>query len=85
MSDETLCGTVKALYQLNLSYPANVSLIAISNGFIPTLFNPVVDYVETSGHHLGTLAFARMKNLMENKNNRKESFLNCPYFKGGSL
>ena len=85
MSDETLCGSMKALQQLHLQFPNQVSLICLSNGFIPTLFNPVVDYVETSGSRLGALAFARMKALMLNKADHQESFLSCPYFKGGSL
>ncbi|TAD86776.1 MAG: LacI family transcriptional regulator [Bacteroidetes bacterium] len=85
MSDETLCGCIKALQQLNLQYPNQVSLICLSNGFIPTLFHPMVDYVETSGSRLGVLAFARMKSLLVNKADQQESFLSCPYFKGGSL
>ncbi len=60
MSDEILIGTAKALQEMNLSYPDNISLIAISNGFIPKLFYPEITYVETSGDKLGKLAFTQM-------------------------
>jgi LacI family transcriptional regulator len=60
MSDEILIGVMKATYDLNLKIPQDVSILAISNGFIPGLFNPSINYVETSGYKLGKLAMKRM-------------------------
>ncbi len=60
MSDEILIGVMKALYKSNMRIPDEVSVLAISNGFIPELFNPVVSYVETNGFELGKLAMKRL-------------------------
>ena len=60
MSDEILIGATKALQEMTVAYPDKISLIAISNGFIPKLFYPEITYVETSGNKLGKLAFKQM-------------------------
>lgn len=57
MSDEILTGTMKAMQSLKLKIPADISLLAISNGFIPALFDPPITYVETSGNLLGKKSF----------------------------
>jgi LacI family transcriptional regulator len=60
MSDEILIGTMKALQQLKLQWPTDVSVIAMSNGYSPLLYYPEISYVETSGYKLGKLAYSRM-------------------------
>lgn len=60
MSDEILTGTMKAVQRNKLIVPDEIGIIAISNGFIPTLYFPEITYVETSGHKLGKLAFSSM-------------------------
>ena len=60
MSDEILTGVMQATYDLGLKIPQDVSVQAISNGFIPGLFNPSITYIETSGYKLGKLAMKRM-------------------------
>ena len=60
MSDEILVGVMKALYQLKIRIPDEVSVSAISNGFLPAIFNPAITHVETSGYELGKLAIQRM-------------------------
>lgn len=60
MSDETLVGVMKALYQLKVQIPGEVSVSAISNGFLPTIFNPTVTHVETSGYELGKITVQRL-------------------------
>ena len=64
ISDEILVGVMKALYKLNSSIPSPVAVLAISNGFLPPLFNPSVTYIETSGYALGELAMQRMMDLL---------------------
>lgn len=60
MSDEILTGAMKAVQRAALKIPADISVIAISNGFIPKLYYPEITYVETSGYKLGKLAFSSM-------------------------
>jgi LacI family transcriptional regulator len=64
MSDEILVGVMKALYQSNLRIPEDVSVLAISNGFLPEIFNPAITYVETSGYELGKLVMKRMMDYL---------------------
>ena len=64
MSDEILIGVMKALYKTNLRIPDDVSILAISNGFLPEVFNPAITYVETSGYELGKLVMKRMMDCL---------------------
>jgi LacI family transcriptional regulator len=85
MSDETLCGIIRTLNKLGLKFPTDVSLLTISNGFLPRLFSPEVSYIETNGKKLGVLTFERMKEIMDGKKFVRENFLECGYYEGGSL
>jgi len=85
MSDEILIGVIKAVQEMNLSYPDALSLIAISNGFIPKLFSPEITYVETSGNKLGKLAFTQMMNRIAGDNNETESSVEAVLVEGGSI
>ncbi|HSK11865.1 MAG TPA: LacI family DNA-binding transcriptional regulator, partial [Phnomibacter sp.] len=38
MSDQILCGAMRALYKLGTRIPAQVAIIALSNGFMPRFF-----------------------------------------------
>jgi LacI family transcriptional regulator len=86
MSDEILIGVMKAIQKLNLNIPNDISVIAISNGFIPTLFYPSITYVETSGYQLGKLAFKQMMEcLSESSDTKLEITVESKLVKGGSL
>ena len=67
MGDMNLIGAMKAIQELKLSIPNEIGVIAISNGFIPTLFNPEITFIETSGYRLGKTAFTQMKMRMRNE------------------
>lgn len=69
MSDEILIGVMQATYDLNLKIPQDISILAISNGFIPGLFNPAINYVETSGYKLGKLSMKRMSDHLNGQTN----------------
>ncbi|MBL7748844.1 MAG: LacI family DNA-binding transcriptional regulator [Chitinophagaceae bacterium] len=85
MSDEILIGVMKSLKQSKLKIPEDVSVLAISNGFIPGLFNPEVTYIETSGYELGKLAIKRMLENMEGKTPPRSIILPSRLVEGGSL
>jgi LacI family transcriptional regulator len=86
MSDEILIGVMKAIQKIKLNIPTDVSVIAISNGFIPTLFYPQITYVETSGYQLGKLAFKQMMaSLADNGVLVSETTVDSKLVKGGSL
>jgi len=85
MGDLILIGVMRAIHELNLKVPEDVAVIGISNGFIPTMFNPAVTYVETSGYKLGKLAFQQMQARL---NGQKVSEIVCVesmLVKGASL
>ncbi|PVD52998.1 hypothetical protein DC498_06425 [Terrimonas sp.] len=60
MTDEILTGVMRAIQKKQLKIPDDISVIAISNGYIPTLYYPSITYIETSGKKLGKLAFESM-------------------------
>jgi LacI family transcriptional regulator len=64
MSDEILIGVMKALYKLDVDIPKEVSVLAISTGFLPQLYKPRITYVETSGYELGKLAMKSMTDYL---------------------
>ena len=85
MSDEILIGVMKALKNSNLNIPDDISILTMSNGFIPGLYNPEISYIETSGYELGRLAMKRMLENMEDKTPPKSIMLPSQLVQGGSL
>ncbi|MBS1597276.1 MAG: LacI family DNA-binding transcriptional regulator [Bacteroidetes bacterium] len=85
MSDEILTGVMKAINKKNLKIPDKVSIITISNGFMPTLYFPQITYVETSGYKLGKLAFSRMISCLNGGSFKQEVFANAVLIEGGSI
>jgi LacI family transcriptional regulator len=85
MSDEILIGVMKTLNRSGLKIPKDISVLAISNGFIPGLFYPEITYVETSGYELGKLSIKRMLELMEEKSPAMSIILPSRLVEGGSL
>lgn len=85
MSDEILAGAHKAIERADLAIPADISLIAISNGYIPKLYFPEITYVETSGYKLGKLAFNALIECLEHETSPKELTIEALLVEGGSL
>ena len=85
MGDMILIGVMHAVHQLNLKVPQDVAIIGISNGFIPTMYNPKITYIETSGYKLGKLAFRQMLAIIKNEDVKKEVMLESHLVEGGSL
>ncbi len=85
MSDEILVGTMKALQQLNIKYPKEVSVVSMSDGFYPELYYPTVAYVETSGYKLGSVAYEMMKHCMADHSEFQEKMVESSLVEGGSL
>ena len=85
MSDEILTGAMKAIQQAKLRVPEDIAVIAISNGFIPTLYFPEITYVETSGYKLGKLAFSSMMACMAGSTFIQELTIESLLVEGGSL
>ncbi len=85
MVDEILIGAMQAIYQMGIKVPDDIAVISISNGFIPTIYNPAITYVETSGYNLGELAFKRMMSCLKGNTFLQEITLESKLVEGGSL
>ncbi len=85
MSDEILTGAMKAVQRSALKIPVDISVIAISNGFIPKLYFPEITYVETSGYKLGKLAFTSMMACLAGSTFIQELTTESVLVEGGSL
>ncbi len=85
MGDLILIGVMYAIHELKLKVPDDIGVIGISNGLIPTMYDPKITYVETNGFKLGKLAFSEMLSSLENSYSPKEVFLDSILVEGGSL
>lgn len=85
MSDELLIGAMKSLNKSDINIPDDITVLAISNGFIPGLFAPEITYIETSGYELGKLAISRMLENLKEKTPPKAILLPSRFVNGGSL
>ncbi len=85
MSDEILTGSMKAVQRRALKVPKDISVIAISNGFIPKLYFPEITYVETSGYKLGKLAFSAMMACIAGSTFIQELTTESILVEGGSM
>jgi LacI family transcriptional regulator len=86
MSDEVLTGVMKSIQKLKLRIPEDIAVISISNdSFIPTLFEPEITYIETSGYQLGKLTFKRMLDYLSGKTFIQEVLLPPKLVEGGSI
>ncbi|MGQ0738272.1 MAG: LacI family DNA-binding transcriptional regulator [Bacteroidota bacterium] len=85
MGDMILMGVMYAIHQLKLKVPDDISVISISNGFIPTLYNPKITHVETSGYKLGKLAFEQMFRRLKNEPVKERLIVESHLIPGGSI
>jgi LacI family transcriptional regulator len=85
MTDEILIGVMKAAQEMNVKIPDQVGVIAISNGFIPKLYHPIISYVETSGYELGKLAFVQMMANIKGGKTLTELTVDAKFVKGESM
>ena len=85
MSDELLIGVMKSINHSDIRVPKDISILAISNGFIPGLFKPEITYIETSGYELGKLAIKRLLELLEEKTPPQSIILPARLVPGASL
>jgi LacI family transcriptional regulator len=85
MGDLILIGVMYAIHQLKLSVPNDISVISISNGLFPTIYNPKITFVETSGFKLGKLAFNQMLKRLKKLPADKEVTLESVMIEGGSI
>ncbi len=85
MGDLILIGVMYALHEKKMRIPEDISVISVSNGLIPTLFDPKVTYVETSGYKLGKRAFLQMLSCLSGNTSIQEVFIDSLLIEGGSL
>ena len=85
MGDLILIGVMEAIHELNIKVPEEVSIISISNGFIPNMYHPKITYVETSGYKLGLQSFDRMLACLLDKTDVKEVLVDPILVEGKSL
>ncbi len=85
IGDNSMIWAIQSLQKISLKFPGDVGILAISNGFIPTLYSPAVTHVVTNGYQLGKLAFTRLKEILEGDAQAKEVVIQAELVEGGSL
>jgi LacI family transcriptional regulator len=85
IGDNSMIWSLKTLQKKGLTVPGDIGILAISNGFIPTLFSPVITHIITNGYKLGKLAFTRLKDILEGETSTRELVIEAALAEGGSL
>lgn len=85
MGDLILIGVMYAIHERKLRVPEDIAVISISNGFLPTVYDPKITHVETSGYKLGKRAFAQMLQNLQGEKTVEDVFVNSVLVEGGSL
>lgn len=85
MGDLILIGVMYALHERKMKVPDDISVISVSNGFIPTQYDPKITHVETSGYKLGKKAFTQMMTSLQGNVTAQEVFIESLLIEGGSL
>jgi LacI family transcriptional regulator len=85
IGDNSMIWSLKSLQKKGVKVPDDIGLLAISNGFIPTLFNPAITHIVTNGYQLGKLAFRRLKEMLEGETSTSELVIKAVLVEGGSL
>ena len=86
MSDEILTGVMKGVQKLKLTVPTDISVLSIcNNNFIPSLYDPAITFIETSGSDLGKLAFKRMMDYQSGKTFVQQLTVPSTLVMGGSI
>lgn len=85
MGDLILMGVMSAIHASKLRVPEDISVISISNGLLPTVYDPVITHVETSGYKLGKKAFQQMLNRLHGAETVEEVFVESVLVAGGSI
>jgi len=83
--DNATIWCMKTIQKKGLKVPRDIGILSISNGFIPTLYNPAVTHVVTNGYELGKLAFVRLKQILEGNTEAREYVIPALLVEGGSL
>jgi LacI family transcriptional regulator len=85
IGDNSLISAMKAIQRKGIAVPGDIGVIAISNGFIPTLYNPAVTFIETNGHKLGKLAYKRLREILAGETTTTELISKALLIEGGSI
>lgn len=85
MGDLILMGVMSAIHASGLRVPEDIAVISISNGLLPTLYDPKITHVETSGYKLGKKAFEQMLNRLHGAEAAEEVFVESVLIPGGSI
>jgi LacI family transcriptional regulator len=85
MGDLILIGVMHALHEKKIRIPEDIAVISISNGLLPTLYDPKITHVETSGYKLGKRAFIQMLSCLAGNTTVQEVFIDSLLIEGGSL
>jgi LacI family transcriptional regulator len=85
IGDNSLISAMKAIQKEGIGVPGDIGVIAISNGFIPTLYNPVVTFIETNGYKLGKLAYNRLREILGGETTTTELVSRAVLVEGGSI
>jgi LacI family transcriptional regulator len=82
MSDEILEGVAKAIYKLKINVPDEIKIVALSDGYLPSILSFKVPYIQNSGFSIGLKAAQELFDLIKGKTiEHKKQYIDTPLIK----
>ena len=69
MTDEIMLGVMSSIAKLKLRVPEDISILAISDGYLPQFMLPSVSHLKHDGYELGMISAQKMIQYINAKNN----------------
>lgn len=69
MTDEIMLGVMPSIAEMNLRVPEDISVLAISDGYLPPFMIPSVSHLKHDGYELGMISAQKMIQYINAKNN----------------
>lgn len=69
MTDEIMLGVMPSIAEMKLHVPNDISILAISDGYLPQFMVPSVSHLKHDGHEMGMLCAQKMIQYINAKNN----------------
>lgn len=69
MTDEIMLGVMPSISEMKLQVPKDISILAISDGYLPTYMVPSISHLKHDGYELGMISAQKMIQYINAKNN----------------
>ena len=80
MTDQVLAGVIQAIYKYDVSIPAQMGVICISDGHLPYYLKPKITHIRHSGQVVGKAAIDLLFDFINNRSTTLNKHLELETF-----